>query len=80
MGDRSRIPHPATPTLTPPKTSVQNQASKTSVLCKFTEKKLRGPWKGLMVCLEDFGIPKPRIKEERDEREKEQQQWFVFAI
>lgn len=26
----------------PTKTSVQNQASKTSVLCKFTEKKLRG--------------------------------------
>lgn len=37
-------------------------------------------WKGLMACLEDFGIPKPRIKEERNETEKEQQQWFVFAI
>jgi RNA-directed DNA polymerase len=36
-------------------------------------------WKGLMACLKDFDIPTPRIKEERDEREKELQQWFVFA-
>jgi group II intron reverse transcriptase/maturase len=36
-------------------------------------------WKGLMACLKNFDIPGPRIKEERNERETPQQQWFGFA-
>jgi group II intron reverse transcriptase/maturase len=36
-------------------------------------------WKGLMACLEDFKIPKPRITEKANANDQGQQLWFVFA-